>query len=99
MKNLATALIGDMEAMSEKEEMAYEMEAAMALGSVRERQEIACSIMTHCQANTIRKAFEALTFVVGKYNTDEFENYDLFVEAQASIMANFERIFRWGESQ
>jgi hypothetical protein len=55
--------------------------------------------MTHCQANTIRKAFEALTFVVGKYNTDEFENYDLFVEAQASIMANFERIFRWGESQ
>lgn len=78
--------------MSEKEEMAYEMEAAIALGSVRERQEIACSVMTGCQAETIYKAFEALTFVVGKYDIDEFENYDLFVEAQARIMANFKPV-------
>ena len=75
--------------MSEKEEMAYEMEAAIALGSVQERQEIVCSVMTGCQANAILKAFEALTFVVGAYQEDQIDNYDLFVEAQARIMANF----------
>ena len=78
--------------MSEKEEMAYEMEAAIALGSVQERQEIACSVMTGCQANAILKAFEALTFVMCTYQEDQTDNYDLFVDAHTRIRANFKPV-------
>ena len=38
------------------EEWEEEWKAAMALGRVSERQDMACQVMTHCQRNTILDA-------------------------------------------
>lgn len=60
----------------EEEQMAFDAEAFVAMGKMEERRAIVSTLLTGCQANALRIAFEAL---------QESEQFD----ASARLMANF----------
>ena len=63
--------------MKDKEEqMAFDAEPFVAMGKMQERRAIVSTLLTGCQANSLRIAFEAL---------QESEQFD----ASARLMANF----------
>lgn len=80
----------EVEAMrqSQIEDAAFEMEAAMALGRMHERVDIACSLMSGCQRKAIVQAFVTLLDAEKLYDCDECAN------ASARLMANFKPILK-----
>ena len=63
--------------MTEKEEqMAFDTEPFVAMGKMEERRAIVSTLLTGCQANALRIAFEAL---------QDAEQFD----SSARLMANF----------
>ena len=66
-----------MEDMTEKEEqIAFDTEPFVAMGKMEERRAIVSTLLTGCQANALKIAFDAL---------QESEQFD----ASARLMANF----------
>ena len=73
---------------SQMEDVAFEMEAAMALGRMHERVDITCSLMSGCQRKAIVEAFVALQDAINTHDSESCAG------ASARLMANFKPILK-----